>query len=90
MFEFLLVVASTLIYMRVFPYKPEKRCVATQTEPWYATNVLDLMDVSDSECSVKYVETDLWSTCESSSSEIELLPLLRQRAHGLKESPPES
>ena len=73
MFEYLLVVASTLIYFRVFHYEPEKRCVATQTEPWFPTNILDFMDDDMS---------------YESSSSLEMLPMLRQRAHGLKESPP--
>ena len=82
MFEFLLVVASTIIYYRVFHWsdpdtpKSEK---GTQTEPWVPLQTIDLMDISDSElsCKATFIE---W---ETDSSEIEFPPL---KTHGLKES----
>ena len=88
MFEYLLVVASTLIYFRVFHTNPPKitRAVQTQTDPWYPLQVLDLMDTeSESElnCSVQFNVVE-W---ESDSSSIELVPMKR---HGLKERHPQS
>ena len=68
MFEYLLVVASTLIYFRVF-HRTVTKTVSTQTEPWEPAQILDLMDVSDTEltCSVQMVD---WF--DDSSSDIEL------------------
>ena len=90
MFEYLLVAASTFIYLRVFvfptcdPPKTDKGC---QTEPWEALQTIDLMQIepeSELECSCTLVD---WF---SDSSEIELPPLVRQSSHGLKESHPKS
>ena len=85
MFEYLLVVASTIVYFKVFHWsdpdapKFEK---GTQTDPWVPLQTIDLMDISDSELSCKATFID-W---ESDSSEIELPPLVRHKTHGLKES----
>ena len=84
-FNYLLVVASTFIYLKVFHWsdpdapKSEK---GTQTDPWVPLQTIDLMDISDSELSCKATFID-W---ESDSSEIGLPPLVRQTSHGLKES----
>ena len=68
MFEYLLVVASTLIYFRVF-HRTITKTVSTQTEPWEPCQILDLMEVSEPElsCSVQLVD---WF--ETDSSDIEL------------------
>ena len=89
MFEYLLVIASTLIYFRVF-HRTQTKTTSTQTDPWEPTQILDLMDVSDSElnCTVQLV--DWFETADSlsdTSSEIELLPLVRQTAQRLKTTP---
>ena len=91
MFEYLLVIASTLIYFRVFHTTPPKTEKGTQTDPWEPGQILDLMDVSDSElnCTVQLV--DWFENADSmseTSSEIELLPLVRQTAQSLKTGTP--
>ena len=96
MFEYLLVVASTLIYFRVFHFPsdpaPPKTDKYVQTDPWFPTAIMDFMDVSsgsEMECTTELVD---WfaSGEESDSSMIELPPLVRQPSHGLKESHPRS
>ena len=79
MFEFLLVIASTLIYFQVFSYKPSVKSQGTQTDPWEPTQILDLMDVSMSSelCTASIQFVDWFETDSSLSSEIEL-PLERQ------------
>ena len=100
MFEYLLVVAGTFIYLRAFHFRPEQTDCSekgTQTEPWFASQIIDLMDVSGSEasetelgCSVELVDwfTTADSDSDSKSSTIELPPLVRQTSHGLKERRP--
>ena len=91
MFEYFLVVASTLIYFRVFHRMPTKT-VSTQTDPWEATQILDLMDVSSETelgCSLQLV--DWFADSEADSSELELPPMVRQQAlAGFKENSPET
>ena len=96
MFEYFLVVASTLIYFRVFHRTPEVSDKCTQTDPWEPTQILDLMEVSNSPSisselctTVQFV--DWFESADSDSdltSEIELPPLRRQKAQGLKMTPP--
>ena len=63
MFEYLLVVASTIIYFKVFHWsdtdapKTEK---GTQTDPWVPLQVLDFMDVSESEMECTSVQLVDW------------------------------
>ena len=94
MFEYLLVIASTLIYFRVLHRGTPVSDKCTQTDPWEPTQILDLMEVSNTSPSdsselcttVKFV--DWFESADSdsaSTSEIELPPLVRQSAHGLKE-----
>ena len=88
MFEYLLVIASTIIYFRVFTRTPQKSDKCTQTEPWECTQILDLMDVSISPspsselcATVQFVDWfESAGTDSSLSSEIELPPLQRQKA----------
>ena len=98
MFEYLLVVASTLIYFRVFHFPsdpaPPKTEKGVQTDPWFPTAIMDFMDVSSGSESEMVCTTELvdWfaSGEESDSSMIELPPLVRQSSHGLKERSPMS
>ena len=88
MFEYLLVIASTIIYFRVFTRTPQKSDKCTQTEPWDCTQILDLMDVSISPSpsselctTVQFVDWFESAGSDSSlSSEIELPPLEREQA----------
>lgn len=88
MFEYLLVIASTILYFRVFTRPHPKSDKSTQTEPWDCTQILDLMDISISPGSGgKKSSSELCATVQfvdwfesagsdsSSSSEIELPPL---------------
>ena len=50
MFEYLIVVATTLIFFRVVSIRTavaKKVDKGTQTDPWQSTQVLDLMTLSD-------------------------------------------
>ena len=51
MFEILLAVASTIIYMKVFRRTPKpKTCdQETQTESWYAASIVDLSSDDETE-----------------------------------------
>ena len=89
MFEYLLVVASTMIYFRVFHWsdpEPPRTDKGVQTDPWFPLQVLDFMDVS-SVSSVSEATFMEWESSDS-SSEIVLPPLVRQSSHGLKETRP--
>ena len=79
MFEYLLVIASTFIYFKVFSYPEEnKEDKGTQTDPWYPLQVLDLMEIS-SDCSLpgKTQCVDWFPSSDTDSSELELPPLMR-------------
>ena len=84
MFEYLLVVASTLIYFRVFHFpsdpKPPRSDKNTQTDPWFPLSVIDLMNTS----SDSGYDSDSSSLCFVGEPMLELTPLTRQVAHGLK------
>ena len=81
-FEYFIVIASTLIYFQVFHRSPPKSEKGTQTDPWEPTQILDLMDVSDSElnCTVQLVDWFQKDDSMSETSSIELPPLVRQTA----------
>ena len=89
MFQYLLVVASTLIYFRVFHFpsnpKPPKSDKNTQTDPWFPLAVLDLMN-TDSDSGYNSDSSSLFFECVSDSDgpTLELAPMIRQIAHGLK------
>ena len=88
MFEYLLVVATTLIYFRVFG-RTEMKNQSTQTDPWVPLQVLDFMDVSESEMECTSVQlVDWFVSTDSDTSEIELPPLTRSQATEFKESRP--
>ena len=78
MFEYFVVVASTIIYFKVFHWSDKpKSDKGTQTDPWCPMQVLDLMDVSENELSYSAEFMEMTS-CSDDSSELELPPLVRQ------------
>ena len=90
MFQYLLVVASTLIYFRVFHWSDTERPrndKTIQTDPWFPLHVIDLMiteSESDSEDPL-FFEMAPGALPEPN---LKLPPLVRQSSHGLKGSQP--
>ena len=69
MFEILLAVASTIIYMKVFrrTHKPKMCDQETQTECWYAASIADLSSDEPEEMPSSTLFTVDWFDDESES-----------------------